>query len=309
MSADVGLSDITYLHTSWYRETRDTARYRDELQMANPYPIGPVVGVEVYNSDVVVIRKGWATKSVPATRSEVTEFSKASRQRLAFIASNTSVRFTSMLTLTYPREFPSDGKAVKRNLNTFLTYLKRYVSGLDYLWFLEFQKRGAPHIHLLLRGMRVSRETQAWVSSTWYHICATGDEKHLRAGTRLERVRKPDGARRYALKYAYKMKQKAVPEGYRNVGRFWGHSRGVKPTLTRVVPCTEDDLVGALQWAGWEWLKCDTIWYKVLYGASVPLTLWLERDILELSSSAQSQQGDGLTECPEEGKRWVPSCT
>lgn len=262
--------------------------------MANPYPIGPVIGVEVYNSDVVVIRKGWAPNSVRDTRSEIKEFSKASRQRLAFIASNTDIRFTSMLTLTYPRAWPSDGKTVKRNLNTFLTYLKRYTNSLDYLWFLEFQKRGAPHIHLLLRGMRVSRASQAWVSSTWYRVCATGDKRHLAAGTRLERVRKPDGARRYALKYTHKMKQKGVPAGYRNVGRFWGHSRGVKPTLTRRADCTEDDLVGALQYGGWDWLRGDTIWYKTLYGASVALTLWLDRDKLELSSSDQNQQGDGL---------------
>ena len=275
--------------------------------MANPYPIGPVVAVEVYNSDLVVIRKGWAPNSVRETRSEIKEFSKASRQRLAFIASNTDVRFTTMLTLTYPKEFPSDGKTVKRNLNTFLTYLKRYVTSLDYLWFLEFQKRGAPHIHLLLRGMRVSRETQDWVSSTWYRICATGDEKHLRAGTRLERVRKQDGARRYVLKYAYKMIQKVVPEGYRNVGRFWGHSRGVKPTLRATLQCTEDDLVAALQFGGWNWLKGDVIWYKVLYGASVPLTLWIERGKLELSSSDEVEQGESLAYTQEEGNRWVPS--
>lgn len=275
--------------------------------MANPYPIGPVVAVELYNHDVVVIRKGWAPVSVRATRSEVTEFSKASRQRLAFIASNTDVRFTSMLTLTYPKEFPTDGKTVKRNLNTFLTYLKRYVDSLGYLWFLEFQKRGAPHIHLLLRGMRVSKVTQAWVSSTWYRVCGTGDEKHLAAGTRLERIRKVDGARRYALKYCHKMKQKAVPKGFRNVGRFWGHSRGVKPTLTRRVQCTEDDLVGALQFGGWEWLKGDTIWYKVLYGATAPLTLWLDGGILELSSSNQGHQGSGIAYNREEGARWEPS--
>lgn len=277
--------------------------------MANPYPIGPVVGVEVYRSDLVVLRKGWAPPGARETRSEIKTFSKASRQRLAFVASNTDIRFTSMLTLTYPREFPNDGKDVKRNLNTFLTYLKRRVDGLDYLWFLEFQRRGAPHIHLLLRGMRVSKVNQAWVSNTWYRICATGDVRHLAAGTRLERVRKPDGARRYALKYAYKMKQKVVPENYRNVGRFWGHSRSVKPTLTRVVPCTEDDLVGALQYGGWEWLRGDTIWYKVLYGASVPLTLWLDGDTLELSSSGETQSGDGLANQEKERTQWEPSCT
>lgn len=270
--------------------------------MANPYPIGPVVGVELYKHDAVVIRKGWAPASVKTTRSEVTEFSKASRQRLAFIASNTDVTFTAMMTLTYPLEFPNDGKDVKRNLNAFLTAARRHFTSIEYLWFLEFQKRGAPHIHLLTRGVRVSSQTQKWLSETWFRICGTGDPKHLKAGTRLERVRKPDGARRYALKYTHKMRQKAVPAAYRNVGRFWGHSRSVKPTLTAWHKCTEDDLVGALQAGGWEWLRGDVIWYKVLYGASVPLTLWVTGGTLELSSSI------GASPAPPKAKRGGNEC-
>jgi len=174
---------------------------------------------------------------------------------------------------------------VKRNLNQFLVELRKRIPGLDYLWFLEFQKRGAPHIHVLIRGMRVSRVNQTWLSETWYRICNTGDIKHLAAGTRLERIRKQDGARHYTVKYAFKMRQKVVPEGYRNVGRFWGHSKSVKPTLRSTHQCTEDDLIGALEAGGWEYLRGDTIWYKVLYGASVALTLWQNASILELSSS------------------------
>jgi len=195
-----------------------------------------------------------------------------------------------MVTLTYPREFPNDGKDVKRNLNAFLVALRRKVKDLEYLWFLEFQKRGAPHIHLLIRGLRVSRQNQAWTSQTWYRLCATGDDRHLRAGTRLERIRKPDGARHYAVKYAFKMRQKVVPESYRNVGRFWGHSKNVKPVAKSHAVCTNDDLVGALEASGWRWLRGDVIRYKTLYGASVPLTLWLSSGILELSSSGASKQ-------------------
>lgn len=242
--------------------------------MALPYPIPPVVGVELYRNDAVVLRgKGWG-KGVQHTRREITTFSKASRQRLAFVASNTAIDFTAMLTLTYPREYPNDGREVKRNLKAFLVELGRKAQGLEYLWFLEFQKRGAPHIHLLVRGVRVHRSMQLWCSVTWYRICGTGDARHLAAGTRLERIRKKDGARHYAVKYAFKMKQKVVPERYRNVGRFWGHSKSVKPTAKSVHRCTGDDLVGALDAVGWRWLKGDTIRYKVLYGASVPLTLW-----------------------------------
>jgi len=258
--------------------------------MTQPWPLPAIEGIELYRNDAVVVRaKGWSN-GVESTRSVIKEFSKASRRKLAFIASNTHINFTSMITLTYPREFPNDGKDVKRDFHAFLDALRRKVKDLEYLWFLEFQKRGAPHIHLLIRGLRVSKENQAWLSQTWYRICATGDPLHLRAGTRLERIRKPDGARHYAVKYAFKMKQKVVPENYRNVGRFWGHSKSVRPSPRSYHRCTNDDLVGALDAQEWGWLKGDIIRWKVLYGASVLLTLWLNDGILELSSSKAIEQ-------------------
>lgn len=259
--------------------------YRDTAVKPYPWPIPPVVGVDLYREDAVVLRGPGAARKTEWYRAEVKEFSKASRRRLAFIASNTDVRFTSMLTLTYPKTFPNDGKDVKKNLNALLVALKRKVDGVKYLWFLEFQKRGAPHIHLLLRGVRVSSGMQQWMSQTWYRICKTGDILHLRAGTRLELIRKENGARNYATKYAWKTQQKVVPKAYRNVGRFWGASRCVTPILRSHHRCTNDDLVGALDVTGWDWQQGDTIRYKVLFGAAKHLKSWTDDAILELGSS------------------------
>jgi len=255
--------------------------------MPHPWPIPDVVGIEVYKQDVVVLRRGYKRGKVDNYRSKVSEFSWAARKRLAFVAANTDVVFTSMLTLTYPRVFPNDGKDVKQNLNAFLVALRRRNPGVLYLWFLEFQKRGAPHIHIVVRGMRVDRETQRWVSHTWWRLCNTKDLKHLAAGTRLERIKSPNGARNYCVKYAHKMEQKNVPKLYRNVGRFWGCSRSVKPVCRSEHECTEDDLVGALEETGWAWQHSERIEYNTLYGAAECLTLWVSDGILELSTSGQ----------------------
>lgn len=262
--------------TSWYRET---------AIMPIRYPLPAVIGIEVYTNDVVVVRAPGRPNEVDNNRSDIKEFSKASRERLAFVAANSDVVFTSMLTLTYPREFPNDGRDVKRNLNHFLVMLRKKVPALEYLWFLEFQKRGAPHIHLLIRGARVNKPMMQWVSQTWYRVCGTGDVKHLAAGTRLERIKVPNGARNYAVKYAHKMQQKSVPPNYRNVGRFWGCTRTVKPVIKSEHACTADDLVGALEAGGWHWMKDDTVCFKTLYGASKALTDWVSRGMLELSTS------------------------
>lgn len=252
--------------------------------MPSPYPLPDVIGVEVYRSDVIVLREGYKRDSVAWTRGDVIEFSKASRQRLAFVASNTEVEFTAMVTLTYPKAFPSDGEIVKRHFKAFREALRRRQADVQYLWFIEFQKRGAPHFHLLLRGMRVSRKNQIWLSKTWYRICDTGDPKHLRAGTRLERIRKRNGARHYAVKYAMKMQQKRVPRGYRSIGRFWGYTKGVAPRPRQVARCTNDDLVECLQYGGWPYQNDDTIHYHTLYRAAKHLRSWLSDAIIELSS-------------------------
>lgn len=234
----------------------------------NPY-LGKVVSVVVYRNDVVVVREGHAPPAGDIERGEIVEFSRKSRMRLAFIASNTPVDFRTMITLTYPKEYPSDGKQVKVHLRHFLNWIRKDRGVCEYLWCLEFQRRGAPHIHLMYdfhlgRSNDVRKGFRFRCSSEWYRIVESDDPKHLAAGTRAELLRKRDGAARYAVKYAHKMKQKVVPPGYRNVGRFWGCSAGVKPIPQQELECTEDDVRGVLE--GWEYAPDEQrTLYRVLY--------------------------------------------
>lgn len=234
--------------------------------------LGTVTGVTVYRRDVVVRRSGGRRNHDPPPRGTVVQFSYKARQRLAFVAANTSVVFRTMITLTYPNEFPSDGRKVKTDRDNFQRWCRREFGKPFYLWFLEFQRRGAPHIHLLLDwpfprlGIDVTA-VRFRVASTWYRLVGSGDEKHLHAGTRTERLRSPEGGARYAVKYACKMRQKVVPKGYQNVGRFWGCSRDVIPRPDAILQCTEDDIRGILE--GWDYEpKQDQDVYKVLYGVA-----------------------------------------
>lgn len=227
-----------------------------------------VVGVAIYRQDAVVLREGVPLPCPEETRGDVMEFSYASRQRLAFVASNTEADFTAMVTLTYPRLYPEDGHTVKAQLNTFLTWLRRTIPGISYLWFLEFQKRGAPHIHLLMDFWPRTRPAilglRVLVASAWWRAVGSYNGDHWLAGTRAERLRSKDGGRHYAVKYSMKMRQKAVPELYRNVGRFWGASRDVMPEPLQERRATEDDIRARLE--GWEhYAGEDKPLYTVLY--------------------------------------------
>ena len=211
-----------------------------------------VKSLEFYNNDVVVNYMILPVKNSTGRKKEdtVKEFTAKSRKRLAFVASNTSIEFRYMTTLTYPAEFESNGKIVKGHLNTFLTWLRRKNSGVEYLWFLEFQRRGAPHFHVLTDCRLRKNE----VSLEWFLIVGSDDDKHLMAGTRTEQLRSKRGGANYAIKYAKKMVQKTVPEGYSNVGRFWGHSKGVKPVVViehELERCTNEMLKDAMSW--WEY--------------------------------------------------------
>ena len=244
--------------------------------------IGPIVGIKIYKQDVVVIRDGSAPSKSTPERGEITHFSKKSRQRLAFVASNTDVTFRTMITLTYPASYPTDGKETKKHLNTFLTWLKRDTGGTSYLWFLEFQRRGAPHFHILISAAmpRTAANKTAFrfrVSSTWYRAVNSGDARHLAAGCRTERIRNEDGARNYTVKYAFKMKQKAIPPEFRNVGRLWGASRNVMPVCKQEVECTEDDVRGVI--LNWSYApEEDRTMYRVLYETASLFTEFLRQD-------------------------------
>lgn len=178
------------------------------------------------------------------TRSEITTFSEKSRARLLENAHEVTAELKErgikpgfMLTLTYPGDWRSvapDGRAVKRHLDKIERRLKRYFTrlGMSFsaLWFLEFQKRGAPHFHLILWGEHLKltdlqyRQAQTDLRTAWAEVVAHSDpvhrENHRRRGVGFERMKK--GHLGYAAKYAKKMTQKTVPDEFANVGRFWG---------------------------------------------------------------------------------------
>ena len=198
-------------------------------------------------------------------------FTEESRRRLAFVAANSSIDFFMMVTVTYPEHFPSDGVTVKRHLYRLLKWQQRAYGPHNYLWFIEFQARGAPHFHILVDrifGPAEILERRAELARKWYEIVGSGDERHLAAGTRFERLRSPEGGRRYAVKYAMKMRQKAVPPDYRSVGRFYGYSQAVKPS-----PVMQDIALNAWELrdllGDWRYLPDDPEeLYKVLFNTS-----------------------------------------
>lgn len=237
----------------------------------------PIVGMEFYTNGLRIMRESKLDNKMPrGRRADIMELSKSSLSRLAFTAQNTNIELLSMLTLSYGRIYPSDGVLLKKSLNRFLVFLKQRYHNLEYLWFLEFQKRGCPHLHILLsvEPPEFDRLVVAdkWVAAAMEYAVVDREysmaeiidcrnkmtmvHAHKKA---WEKLRSKNGAAGYVTKYATKTAQKQVPRRYHNVGRFWGNSRGVKPKKLFTTQATEIDVRTHLGKMGHVLTNCEIV--------------------------------------------------
>jgi len=216
--------------------------------------------VTVYKHGLVVERRARypMKKHIPPKRKGIFEMTRKSRLKLTHLIANCEVKFTSMFTLTYGNFInPIDGRELKRQVNILLGHFRKRFPEHEYCWFLEFTtQKGRPHLHVVTTAMP-NQFDRNWLGATWSKVSVYDAIRRLLEnkgnGLRVvhpinmfdvleecekvwkvhkhikcwEKIRKSDGAMRYALKYAAKQEQKLVPPQFGNVGRFWGNSRGV----------------------------------------------------------------------------------
>ena len=186
-------------------------------------------------------------------RKAITQWSKKSRSNMlkTLFALDYSPLFADvkrtpvMVTLTYPGEWETvapDGQATKRHLTMFRKrYLRAFNEAFNGVWKLEFQRRGAPHIHILTSVNSDLGLFQLWVSKTWAEIVNHPDEKqrerHLKAGTQVQAWYdffrdKPYLIAHYFGKHAstnkrgakeYQNQPPAIWVETGSIGRFWGY--------------------------------------------------------------------------------------
>ena len=162
-------------------------------------------------------------------RARVRGFSRDSRRnllrRLASINRSAFRAFKGRLisiTLTYPHEYPEDAEICKNHLKALRRRLQREFGEFAGFWRMGIQKRGAFHFHLLLfvePSIGPVDELRRFISSSWYEVTGKVSEGHLRAGTRVEAVKKWKQATSYVERYMAKPEE--FPEGLRT-GRIWG---------------------------------------------------------------------------------------
>lgn len=126
----------------------------------------------------------------------------------------------ALITLTYPKHYPPIDECKKHLLAFFQRIRRRYPLACGH-WCLEWQRRGAPHFHLLVSlGEEPYVISRMWVSDAWATIVGNGkpDEVHLRVGTKVQSVKKHRDLAAYLSKELSKRFQ--IHNGYN--GRYWG---------------------------------------------------------------------------------------
>ena len=253
------LNPVTVSATTHKRLQLGRRAFRRETGLSNPAYLAASTGTQFFRVEVESARVKFTfsdpvaesvspSGKIGGLRGNIRELSEASRQRLANRAwALTAEGYTPevMVTLTAPANWEAlyvatedgevieGGRVLKRQMEAFRKRLGRFlaaggVAKWSALWFIEFQQRGAPHIHLMLFGCSVSAELRkamrGWCGRAWSSIVGNPEArelaKHRRAGTQVARMRAPHFG--YAVKYATKTEQKDVPHEFRDVGRFWG---------------------------------------------------------------------------------------
>ncbi|MBP2450142.1 hypothetical protein JOF57_000027 [Mycolicibacterium lutetiense] len=212
-----------------------------------------------------------------STGGVITEWSRKSRSsmcrtfaELDYSPLVESGRVPAMVTLTYPGHWEvvaPDGASVKRHMVLWRKRFQREYGELArYIWKLEFQRRGAPHIHLWmtppLSPGRSGLSFAHWLSNTWAQIVDHPDPeqkaRHRLAGTAIDvrtglKACDPKRLAIYFTKHSSpnlhgdKEYQHIVPELWRRPGRgpgrFWG-VYGLKKALA-VVEVAQDIYIAA----------------------------------------------------------------
>jgi hypothetical protein len=155
-------------------------------------------------------------------RGRITTFSPASRRRLLNLVNSINKErapLPTLVTLTYPSTWPKSPRMWKEQLDNFRSRLVRRYGKIPAVWRLEYQRRGAPHFHVLIFAELKTDDLIPFVSRSWYEVVGSGDEKHLAAGTRCERVRSWRGVVSYAAKYLGEPERLRLDQ--EPPGRFW----------------------------------------------------------------------------------------
>lgn len=160
---------------------------------------------------------------------DISSFSRHSRYRLMQLTSRINLRSYKDVVhciYTYHNTFPQDSVSIRRVIKLLTQRLTYHFPDTSYIWRFEFQKRGAPHFHVLFfnRSAEFPANTELLrvkLSNIWLSLIrenSVAAKLHAVAVTRCENKKKFFV---YVSKYAAKVDDE---NSHPYCGRRWGCS-------------------------------------------------------------------------------------
>lgn len=210
---------------------------------------GPLVICSTWAEVQEALRREVAERGVQlygraAGGAEVREFSRASRLHMRWVLNSLPWDEVpgrlALVTLTYPRDWRrwcNDGATLKQEhvARWKSRWRRQWGRPVVGAWAMEFQTRGAPHVHAYVGLPPVEvDEFRVWVRDAWWRTVGSNDRYHRLYGVdvrpctygsaEVNAARVAD----YFWRESGKWRQKQPPEGFERLGRYWGYW-GMKP--------------------------------------------------------------------------------
>lgn len=179
--------------------------------------------LRIYPDMISVSLSGGGNHVGGGKRGRVSVFSPESRHRLFVLLHQLKFERVTFCTLTYPAEFPTESRVYKAHLKEYRRRWERLYGACRAVWRLEFQKRGAPHYHIMyLDAPHIP--ILDWCK-LWSDVIHTEDENHRKIGVDVKLV--TGSTERglivsYLAKYVGKVDDTNVSERSEKPGRWWG---------------------------------------------------------------------------------------
>lgn len=187
-------------------------------------------GVKLSPSRNVLLNR--QSKPPGGTRGRVREFSPAARRRLMRLMAEIHTDLYGVpvfVTLTYHDDW--ERRDWKRDVKVYLQRVLRLCPGVDYIWRVELQKRGAPHFHLMFfspkwdRKQIVSAVNRDALARAWLSLINpdADDVSFWKYGAKVEPLQSFRKMMKYCSKYVAKQTSQSLGRD-EALGRRWGRS-------------------------------------------------------------------------------------
>jgi len=264
--------------------------------------------VSIFENGNVFQLKGTRSETNTNTiRGQVQGFSYKSRKRIMQTVAKINTAKVHgkplFITLTYPDSYSHDSNIWKNDLSKFVKTFNRKYSNIVLIWRLEFQKRGAPHFHVIafntnktsfLPGLKSMRE---FISDNWYRSVGSCDVKHLSAGTDVSLIKSWRGVTHYVSKYISKTVQSYLfPDANCFNGRHWGiYNREYLPIDEITIDIDEEEF-NYLRRIARRYLEHKTGHNCFFYSGSSGILIYIDYDtafrLLEYSNHNKTLRND-----------------